>query len=295
MSAPWCLLVSHNAGGAALLASWAAHHMQEYRFECLLSGPAVAIFSQRLSAAFLITRSAVEINKYTLLITGTSSAETGWETVLLAGARTAGVPTISLLDHWTNYTSRFLWQGNYIFPDHLWVSDSYAMAQVEQCQQITPNYPKATQITNFYLLDQVEYIRKNKFNASGEQILFVSEPSYNSLYTAQQALADFLQYVYNHLNHVVTVRLRLHPREALSEYQILLHDWADKLSIELSANGKLEDDLCWATWVVGCQTMAMVVAQAAGIKVASCLPACVAKSALPHSEIPRLFIPKEQG
>ena len=38
------LLVSHNAGGAALLAAWAAHQGQAIAFDCLLNGPAVGVF-----------------------------------------------------------------------------------------------------------------------------------------------------------------------------------------------------------------------------------------------------------
>jgi hypothetical protein len=283
-------LISHNAGGAALLAAWAAHHAGEYEFTCLLSGPAVTIFCQRLPNAYLAAQNSVELTRYNCVITSTSAAETGWETVWLARARVLGVKTISLLDHWTNYLSRFLWHNEYIFPDTLWVCDAYGLALTQLCRDEIKHYPAAQQIPNFYLIDQSEYIKNNrpKIDIEGH-ILFVSEPSYNPLYTAESVLEEFLHFISAENINCKIVRLRLHPREQPEDYRKVCVRWAEQLIIELSPNSRLEDDLCWASWVVGCQTMAMVVALAAGIKVSSCLPACVEKSALPHKEIPRLF------
>jgi len=284
------LLVSHNAGGAALLAAWAAHQGRDIEFDCLLSGPAVGVFCQRLGQANFIAQSAVALNRYTAVLTSTSSAETAWETRWVSQGRAAGIKTISLLDHWTNYLSRFLWRGNYVFPDEIWVSDAYALALATECRQQEPQYPKVRQIANFYLLDLVDYIHKRQAcNQHAGNILFVSEPSNNPLYTAQQVLEQFLAYLLAEPAATKTLRLRLHPREQLDDYADIRRQWEGRITFELSSNTRLEDDLCWASWVVGCQTMAMVVALAAGIRVSSCLPANVAKSALPHQEIPRLF------
>ncbi len=284
------LLVSHNAGGAAVLAAWAAHQSAAIKFDCLLSGPAVGVFCQRLTQANFIALSSVVLSRYDVVLTSTSSAETAWETRLISQGRAQGIKTISMLDHWTNYVSRFLWLGQQVFPDEIWVCDSYALALAQNCQQQLPEYPPVQQITNFYLQDLVRYIQaRRKPTISASTILFVSEPSNNSLYTAQQALEQFLEYISAQSMEPINVRLRLHPREQLEEYAPLLSRWQGRIGIELSSNARLEDDLCVTGWVVGCQTMAMVVAQAAGIKVASCLPASVVTSALPHQEIPRLF------
>lgn len=287
-----CLLVSHNAGGAAVLAAWAAHQSGNYYFDCLLSGPAVTIFCQRLSHAQFIAQHAVELRHYDCIITSTSSAETGWETCWIVRARQQGIKSISVLDHWTNYLSRFLLRNEYVFPDEVWVCDAYAWALAQSCQQEVSTYPNAVQIPNYYLQDLVDYIHAGRSTDTVDgNILFVSEPSNNALYSAQEAFEAFLAYLVavdvNHKN----VRLRLHPREQLAEYAAVCERWSTRISIELSPSSRLEDDLCWASWVVGCQTMAMVVAEAAGIQVASCLPANVEKSALPHREIPRLFLP----
>lgn len=289
------LLVSHNAGGAALLAAWAAHQSPSFTFDCLLSGPAVNVFCQRLDCGYLIAQDSVVLARYTSVITSTSSAETAWETAWIARAAEQKINTISLLDHWTNYTSRFLLNNKLVFPDELWVCDDYAVQLAQECQIENPNYPSAQKVTNFYLKDQVEYIHAHSIaNATDERILFVSEPSYNPIYTATGVLEDFLQLVERADNYPQLIRLRLHPREQVEDYTEVCKRWNGKLNLELSPNTRLEDDLCWSNWVVGCQTMAMVVALAAGIKVASCLPSRVQNSALPHREIPRLFPPEEQ-
>ncbi len=253
-------------------------------------------FCQRLAKANLIARQAVSLSGYTGIITSTSAAETGWETYWIKKARAEGINTISLLDHWTNYLSRFLWQGDYIFPDAIWVCDAYALKLAQACQQQMPNYPSAQQIANFYLVDLVDYIQARKPTAAlnGDDknignILYVSEPSNNPLYTAQDALAGYLDYVLTQPMAQPRVRLRIHPREQVADYAAIFNQWQGLIALEWSHNIRLEDDLVWASSVVGCQTMAMVVALAAGIEVASCLPASVLESALPHQEIPRLF------
>lgn len=290
------LLVSHNAGGAAVLAAWAAHQPSNMQFDCLLSGPAVGVFCQRLIRANLIAPTALAFNRYTAVISSTSSAETAWETRWIEQARAQGIKTISMLDHWTNYVSRFLWRGEYVFPDEIWVCDAYALTLAHNCQQQLPEYPPVQQVPNYYLQDLVNYIRARRDGAhTAGNILFVSEPSNNPLYTAQQALEQFLDYVQAEPSAYKTLRLRLHPREQQEDYAPIFNGWRGRMTIELSSNSRLEDDLCWASWVVGCQTMAMVVAQAAGIEVASCLPAGVTTSALPHKEIPRLFPPSTNG
>lgn len=289
------LLVSHNAGGAALLAAWAAHQSPSFTFDCLLSGPAVNVFCQRLDCGYLIAQNSVALGRYSSVITSTSSAETAWETVWIARAREQKIKTISLLDHWTNYSSRFLLDNKLVLPDELWVCDDYAAQLALKFQIENPSYPSAQKITNFYLMDQVEYIQAHSItNATEERILFVSEPSYNPLYTATGILEDFLQLVERADNCPQLIRLRLHPRECVDDYTEVCKRWEGKLSLELSPNTRLEDDLCWSNRVVGCQTMAMVVALAAGIKVASCLPSSVQNSALPHREIPRLFTPAQK-
>lgn len=288
------LLVSHNAGGAALLAAWAAHQGQAIAFDCLLNGPAVGVFCQRLMHAHFIAPQAVLFNRYQAVITSTSSAETGWETRWIYQARAQGIKTISMLDHWTNYVSRFLWRDEYVFPDEIWVCDQYALALAQTCQQQVPEYPPVGQVPNFYLQDLANYIRLRQDELRNrDTILFVSEPSNNPLYTSQQALEEFLVYLHSQPHSYTTLRLRLHPRERVEDYAAILNAHYESIKVELSSNSRLEDDLCWAAWVVGCQTMAMVVAHAAGIRVASCLPANVITSALPHKEIPRLFPTKQ--
>jgi hypothetical protein len=284
-----CLLVSHNAGGAALLAAWAAHQADRH-FECLLSGPAVGIFCQRLASAHLIAVDAVVLAHYDCVITSTSAAETAWETVWIVKARAQSIKTISLLDHWTNYISRFQLQNRLQFPDEIWVSDDYAQALALQCRQEQPLYPPVVKIPNYYLADQAEFIQSNHAPACNvECILFVSEPSFNPFYTAVEALSGFLNYLLVSIQTPKIIRLRVHRRENSADYAAVCAQFTGRLNLEFSSNSRLEDDLCWATWVVGCQTMAMVVAMAAGLKVNSCLPACVATSALPHREIERLF------
>ena len=59
----------------------------------------------------------------------------------------------------------------------------------------------------------------------------------------------------------------------------------------LSEGRTLAEDFAWADTVVGCDTMAMVVALAAGRRVVSAIPAGGRPLSLPFAEIERLFAP----
>jgi hypothetical protein len=292
VAAALTLLVSHNAGGAAVLAAYAKHCLNLSRCHCLLSGPAVAVFARCLPQAFLLSRQLLHWSRYAQVITSTSSAETGWETLFTQQARKHQVPVTSMLDHWSNFESRFLWQNSFIWPDNILVNDGYALAITQSLRGHQPNYPPVDLVPAYYLQDEVAAIREGKCLSAAhaaQHCLYVSEPSYNPAYTAQDALENFLAHWAARGDGHLLVRLRLHPRESAESYQAIVSRWQTRLGLHLSAEPELVADLVWADAVVGCQTMAMVVAQAAGLPVFSALPASVEASALPHEGIERLF------
>lgn len=280
------LIVSHNAGGAAVLAAWVAQHLNPDDCHFVLNGPALGLFLQVFKRLFLVPLS-VHVSAYSQVITATSAQDTQWETLIIQRAKQQAVPVTSLLDHWTNYQSRFLLNSRYCYPDAIWVQDTYALA----ITQTLPNYPPVSLVPNDYLQQQVAAIKAltpSPTPSATVHILFVAEPSTHPDYTDTQILQQVLQYLTANLQQPFIFRLRLHPRQPPQHYAAVLAECPPQVQWHISQNTLIED-CAWSHWVMGCQTMAMVVALAAGIKVSCCLPAFIAACALPHSGIERLF------
>ena len=81
-----------------------------------------------------------------MLISGT-----GWQSDLEHRARLLahqlGIPSIAVLDHWSNYCERFRREGVEVLPDALWVADEEAAALATAA---FPNVP-VVQLPNHWL------------------------------------------------------------------------------------------------------------------------------------------------
>lgn len=286
------LVVSHDAGGAALLSAWLARHHPVSNCDFCLEGPAAEIFQARFPRMHRIKRHDIDVNHYDLILTSTSCAKTALEREVIRAARRQNIRVISALDHWTNYRLRFLCVDNIYLPDEIWVFDEFAMQIAKQ--ELSGANIRLQE--NVFLKEQAENIasmRRLYEQHEGLQILYVSEPSNSHVYSEFDALSLFLEFLSENaagLPEKITLRIRLHPREERGKYDTFINLMARELMVETSS-ASLAEDIAWADWVIGCQTMAMVVALAASKQVYSIMPGWVDKIALPHNNIERLFIP----
>ena len=294
-SAASTLVVAHDAGGAAELAAWLKHSLAPQRCDFLLAGPAATVVPAMLGAVSVLDPSAVELSRYTRVLTATSGAA-DWERQVISRARHQGVPVTSMLDHWVNYRERFLLDGKPVYPDSIWVVDRYA----EAIAGAIAGFPPVTRVDNHYLRDQAAEIARLEHRGAavhgGEagivKLLYVSEPADGNGYCEFQALESFLGYLSINSRQDDTsyrLRLRLHPKEPANKYAALMKRYDGRLCPQSSHTRSLAQDCAWSDWVVGCQTKAMVVALAAGKKVFSSLPPEAPPLALPHRGIVRLF------
>ena len=193
-------------------------------------------------------------------------------------AREAGVRSAVWLDHWVNYPERFD-----LLPDELWVSDEHA-ARI--ARETVPGPPVIVQ-GNPYLEDAAAEIRALEGPRGPlERVLYVTEPTSELAerltgdpfawgYDERDALRRYLE-----LAPPAELRVRRHPAEPPEKYA--------GFGVELSTGTSLAEDIAWADTVVGCDTMAMVVALAAGRRVLSAIPPGGRPLSLPFSEIERI-------
>ena len=259
------MVVAHDAGGAELISSWLRRH-PEHKVSYRLDGPARAIFARKLPGPF------VEGGDHEFVLCGSSVSSR----LERDAVREARVRCAVWLDHWMNYPARFD-----ELPDELWVADEYAEAIARE----TVPGPPVIVMGNPYLEDAAAEIAALP---AGDGTLYVTEPT---SVAAERATGDPLGWGYEERAALRAyldtapgpVRLRTHPSEPPGKY--------DEFGLEQSTGRSLAEDIAWASTVVGCDTMAMAVAVAAGRRVISVIPPGGRELQLPYREIERMFVP----
>ena len=115
------LIVSHDAGGAQVLSSY-VKQFPNHNYQFILSGPAQHIFKEKIKN---LTQSPQHKLKDLLCAQDQVLTSTSWSSNLekhaLQLAKRYGIFSISILDHWVNYASRFKLSGLTVLPNQIWV------------------------------------------------------------------------------------------------------------------------------------------------------------------------------
>ncbi len=292
------LVVSHDAGGAEVVSAWVkAQAGSGFRF--ILEGPAVAVFRRKLGDIDISSASAMHtsISAVEFVLTGTGYGS-DLERTAIAAARGGGVPVASYLDHWTNYRERFELCGELVLPNEIWAGDPHAVALAQKTFPRTP--VKAVENEYFReMKEQIGALARPEDATPTLHVLYVTEPTSAAAekaygdprywgYTEIEALDGYLSHLEGAAEHVAVV-VRRHPAEIAGKYSAVIQRHRPLLSITESSGRTLVEDCAWADWVVGCDSMAMVIAVHANKRVFSCIPKGGPKLSLPYAEIVRLF------
>lgn len=294
------LVVSHDAGGAEIVSAWVKNH-QEYAYTYVLEGPATGIFMRKIPGLDLAPRETVlnSTPAVDLVLTGT-----GWgsnlEKELIAWGKGRGIRTASYLDHWVNYRERFVLEEALVLPDEIWVGDMYAY---DLARTTFPDSQVRLE-PNLYFQEIQEQLRRVSAAPAPDRrkvrILYVCEPTsvmaekkYGNPrrlgYTEFEALEGYLRYLQEKETSIDRIRLRLHPAEVPGKYRKILEPFRAAYDLEESQGRPLVEDCAWADWIVGCQSMALVIGVLAGKQVYSCIPPGGLPLTLPFPEIVSLF------
>lgn len=274
---PVCV-VSHDAGGAEIVASYVAQSGLDCRF--VLDGPAVRVFQRRLGDVRIeALASALPACEWCLLGTGWQS-DLEWNA--LGEARRLGRRTVSFLDHWVNYAERFERGGERRLPDELWVGDEDARALALRTfpgtdVRLVPNPYFADVAREIARLDG---LRRDP-SPAGARVLFVCEnlSGFGRLrfgderhwgYTEFDALEYFFNRIADLDAPVERVRIRPHPSDPAGKYAAVI---AARVGLaELGGERPLLEEIAAADVVAGCESMALVTALLARRRVLCCVP-----------------------
>jgi len=283
-------VVSHDAGGAEILSSY----VRQTGLDCLyvLEGPARKIFERKLGP--IEARPLEEAIRQSASILCGTSWQSDIEFNAIKLARSMGKRSIAFLDHWVNYRDRFVRSGETILPDEIWVGDAIAEAMAKE---IFPSLP-VTLVVNPYVQEIRQELTAIQPHRSpfpdSISILYVCEPvGEHALkrhgnahfwgYVEEEALRYFLSNSSALGKPIERILIRPHPSEGAEKYSWAQHEF--DLPIETGGARTLLEEIADSDFVVGCESMAMVIALLAGKRVVSCIPPGGRACVLPHTEI----------
>lgn len=286
------LVVCHDAGGAEVISAWVCHH-SDYRYRFYLDGPAVTVFDRKMSRAESSESLVNLIKTSDFVLTGS-----GWisslEKEAIKESKKQGVAVATCLDHWANYRDRFWYDGMLVLPDEIWVVDKYALKIAKEVFQDV----RIQLIENQYILDIIEEFSSYKIEKGEREslhILYVCEPISRHLaikasYDEFEAMELFVLQLEGlvELFGNIKVRIRAHPSEPFEKYYKYIVK-SHSIEITLGKGDTLVSDCAWSDWVVGMNSMALVVALAVGKEVFCCIPGASRPNVLPYDEIQNLL------
>lgn len=277
--------VCHDAGAANIVIEAIRAAPTGRRFVVYFQGPALEIWRSNPVARVVVAGSLDEVLATArFLVTGT-----GWASTLEHDARALaqlrGIPQAAVIDHWVNYPERFVRRGVRILPDELWVTDSYACAEVLRA---LPGVP-VRRVQNFYLMHTLAEISPTP---TKQHVLYVLEPlRYTWPGLAQPGEFEALDFFVRNLAMLglrgAPIRLRPHPSDPVNKYDVWLRKNVGA-GVELDTSPTLAAALSWASWAAGCETMALAIALDAGRRVVSTMPPGAPHCRLPHAGIVHL-------
>ena len=278
-------IVAHDAGGANILIEMLLQERIR-NIQVFMDGPARILWDVAYPDISCYESLESAIITSDLLITGS-----GWasrtEHRALAIARAHNIECITVLDHWVNYAERFIRNGEQILPDQFWVTDSYALEIAKK----TFLERTILQIPNYYLERQLRDVDLS-VKANPKELLYVLEPMRSNWGGGSpgefQALDFFMQKISClGLPKDILIILRPHPSDSSEKYDgwIRLHS---NINVHIDRSINISNSLSRATWVVGCESFALVLGLMAGKIIYCSLPPWAPACRLPHAGIIRL-------
>lgn len=253
-------VVAHDAGGANQII-WLIKRLGNEILACL-GGPAVNIFA-RSKITFKITSNHSELKTCDLVITGSSFAQ-NFEKSAIRYLKQEGIPYLTLLDHWVNYSNRFDTDTN---------PSVFATTNMESLELAKSTF-KNSQVfllPDFQLLTYRNMIRN--FKSRNRFILVLLEPiSYSNgsfsftIHTLNEIVGFSIRlYKAQNLDGVI---IRLHPSQQNDE-NLILQLKSMYPNVTISTNEDLLYDLLISQIAIGANSYALYLAHKCEIETMS--------------------------
>ena len=277
MSLQTVLIVSHDAGGANLLAYWCKKWQSRVNFIYRVAGPALNIFK-----SLNLGETCIEQYPSPALVDAVVTS-TGWQSNFeydaIQWARQHNIQCASYLDHWVNYQDRFIRDGNTLFPDEIWVGDRDAFNLANELFSL--NIFKLRFMRNQYFSELKQKVASHITKANS--ILICLEPIRNGI-TYSDAYPRLVHYLSNSKYQKKNVVIRDHPSGCDTGLELLEGLLTPQFNISISQQALWQDLTC-ACAVVGYQSSVLAYACYLKITAISYFPADKLEPILPHKDI----------
>ncbi len=277
MSLQTVLIVSHDAGGANLLAHWCDKWKDRVDFIYKLSGPAVKIFNA-LSLRLTCVEQYPNPTSVDAVVTST-----GWQSDLeyeaVQWAKQHNIRCASYLDHWVNYQERFIRSGITIFPDEIWAGDQDALSLAKAL--FLSNNIRLRFMRNQYFCELKEQIAMH--HTTADSILICLEPIRNGI-SYSTVYPRLVQYLASSKYKTMKVVIRDHPSGADTGIELLTQLLTPLFNVTISQQ-VLWRDLSCACAVVGYQSSVLAYACYLELTAISYFPTDKLEPILPHKNI----------
>ena len=292
-------ICAFDAGAAAHISEWSNNFNCPIKYS--LGGPALKIF--RKENKDLINYDIQESLKGSQLHIAGTAWSSDYEISSIKLAKEHSIYTISVLDHWVSYKQRFLYKGEIILPDEIWVSDVIAKDIASK------EFPtvKISVLPNLWMHKLIAKVKNSSLKLNREKnkpalnLLYLLEPIRSSKQwkTKYSDLSEFdaLRYFFDRisilkkLNYIdqnqskLNLRFRLHPSEKIEKYKNFLFELHPNIEYEISSSQFLEDDLAWCDIAFGIETQALICSLECGIISISTKPKWAEECSLPHEKL----------
>ena len=272
-------VVCHDAGAANHILSWLQVDGRLDAVRAVMDGPAERLWKHGFPEVQLCNSIESAFRDAKSLISGT-----GWASRLEHDARgmakAHGILSVAVLDHWVNYSERFIRDGERVWPDEFWVVDEHAQSLAARsftgmCIRLIPNE---------YLAKQLQRVKSVPVGES--ELLYVLEPMRTDWGRGSDGEFQALDYFVSklpclNLPNDIVIRLRPHPSDPPGKYDNWIAEQPE-LRICIDDSPQMSDALSRARWVAGCESFALVIALSAGRQVYCTLPPWAPTCRLPH-------------
>lgn len=270
----------HDAGATNLILHWL--DLQRVHVRAFVQGPALPLWRQHFGDRGLVATLDEALDGAAMLLSGT-----GWASDLehraRIGARARRIRSAAVVDHWVDYAARFQRDGARLLPDEIWVADAEACALA---RAIFPGHDVRL-YPNLYLRAQVERLAPSPEPRTHPSVLYVLEPMHSHWGHGESGEFQALDYFVDHAGRLglpspLPLRLRPHPSDPPGKYEAWLARRSAHVAAAIDTAATLAEAIDAVAWVAGCESMALVVALAAGRRVVCTLPPWAPACRLPQ-------------
>jgi hypothetical protein len=242
--------------------------------------------------------------KTDLFFSGTSYNDQEFEKQFISAARTLQIPSLVLLDYWSNYSIRFSDNdGNRIYiPDKIAIMDEFTHNEMIRegfnPEQLIitgqPAFDDLVQLRDSFSVERKNEIREEMGILKHEVVVvFASEPLFwgaptkpaNPGYTRNgvlHSLVTALDKIQGTTKRKIVLVIRPHPRENSHEFQDIR---GERIRIIISSTGKSRDAIQVADLVCGMTTALLMEACYLGCITASIQPGLTHPDILPSNRL----------